>query len=345
MGFIVDILSNISSIRLFSNKQNEMNYLNKQLEKSVHADKLRDQHFLKIHLLQDLFFIIFQVICFVLLVSGIIRQVITPGDFVLVLILNISIITCLRGLAKDIRVFAELFSNLAQGLKVYQSPIEVFDIPQAKKLAVTRGKIIFENICFCYPNNEPIFRNILLKIPAGQKVGLVGYSGSKKSTLVNLLLRLYDVSNGRILIDDQNIQEVTQESLRKCIGVIPQDLELFNPDIFNNIKYGSSEASYESVIQAARSAHSEEFVLDSPQKYSTIVGERGRKLSGGERQRIAIARAILKNAPILILDEATNQLDIITEQKIQQTLKDLMKNKTTIVIAHRISTLLHMDRI
>ena len=190
-----------------------------------------------------------------------------------------------------------------------------------------------------------LFEKESVSIEAGQKVGLVGYSGSGKSTFVNLILRLYDVKNGSILIDDQDIKNVTQSSLRNSIAMIPQDPSLFHRSLMENIRYGSMSATDEDVVLAAKKAHAHEFISALPQKYDSLVGDKGVKLSGGQRQRIAIARATLKNAPILILDEATSQLDSVTENLIQESLLELMKNKTTIVIAHRLSTLLHMDRI
>ncbi|MDG7052549.1 MAG: ATP-binding cassette domain-containing protein [Wolbachia endosymbiont of Alcedoecus sp.] len=182
-------------------------------------------------------------------------------------------------------------------------------------------------------------------IESGQKVGLVGYSGGGKSTFVNLVLRLYDVKSGKISIDGQDIRNVTQDSLHRNIGMIPQDPSLFHRTLMENIRYGKADASDDEVIETAKRAHAHEFISKLPQGYESLVGERGVKLSGGQRQRIAIARAILKNAPILILDEATSQLNSVTESDIQKSLWELMQGKTTIVIAHRLSTLLHMDRI
>lgn len=178
-----------------------------------------------------------------------------------------------------------------------------------------------------------------------QKIGLVGYSGSGKSTFVNLIMRLFDIRKGEILINGQNIQYVTKNSLRQNIAFISQDPILFHRSLMENIRYGNLEANDQEVIKAAKKAHAHQFILGSPEGYNTLVGERGIKLSGGQRQRIAIARAILKNAPILILDEATSNLDSVTEALIQQSLKELMRNKTVIVIAHRLSTLLKLDRI
>ncbi len=182
-------------------------------------------------------------------------------------------------------------------------------------------------------------------IKSHEKVGLVGYSGSGKSTFARLILRIYDLNSGRILIDGQDITQVTQTSLRKSIGIYPQDPSLFHRSIMANIRYGNRKASDEEVIEVAKKVHADEFIRASEQGYETQVGERGMKLSGGQRQRVALARAILKNAPILIMDEATSQLDSETERIIQGSLDEIMHNKTAIVIAHRLSTLLHMDRI
>lgn len=209
----------------------------------------------------------------------------------------------------------------------------------------TRGKIVFDRVKFHYKGTEPLFRDKSVEIAAGQKVGLVGYSGGGKTTFANLILRLYNVTGGAILIDGQDIREVTQDSLRENIAMIPQDTSLFHRSLTENIRYGRINATDDEVIEAAKKAHAHEFISRLPQGYDSLVGERGIKLSGGQRQRIAIARAILKNAPILILDEATSQLDSVTENLIQESLRELMQNKTAIVIAHRLSTLLYMDRI
>lgn len=198
---------------------------------------------------------------------------------------------------------------------------------------------------FCYKNTVPLFQNQSITILPGQKVGLVGYSGGGKSTLVRLLLRLYDVTGGAIRIDGQDIREVTQASLRNAITMIPQEPVLFQRSLKDNIRYGNVEGTDKAVVEAAKAAHAHDFITQLPQGYETLVGERGVKLSGGQRQRIAIARAFLKNAPILILDEATSQLDSVTEHLIQKSLTQLMEGKTTLVIAHRLSTLLKMERI
>ncbi len=259
--------------------------------------------------------------------------------------LNISIVDFLWGLTQEFSQFSKLLGTVTQALRTTTMPHKMKDKPGALELVVNNGKIVFDKVQFYYKGAEPLFNNSSITILPGQKIGLVGFSGSGKSTFVNLILRLFDVTEGRILVDDQDIKNITQDSLRESISMIPQDPSLFHRTLMENIRYGKLEASDEEVIEAAQRAHAHEFISKLPLGYDSLVGERGVKLSGGQRQRIAISRAILKNAPILILDEATSQLDSVTEQYIQESLWNLMKEKTTIIIAHRLSTLLRMDRI
>ncbi|MGH8595814.1 MAG: ABC transporter ATP-binding protein, partial [Gammaproteobacteria bacterium] len=250
-----------------------------------------------------------------------------------------------RGLSRKFLEFFEYLGNVNDGVSAIIRPHEVIDSPDATPLTVTRGHLRIENLQFWYVPDRAVFVNLNLDIPAGQKVGLVGFSGSGKSTLLNLILRLFEPQSGRITIDGQDIQGVNQESLRAAIAMIPQDPMLFHRTLMENVRYGRLDASDAEVIAAARSAHAHEFIMESEAGYDSLVGERGVKLSGGQRQRIALARAILKDARILLLDEATSSLDSITESYIQQSLTDLMRNKTVVVIAHRLSTLAYLDRI
>lgn len=232
--------------------------------------------------------------------------------------------------------------------ELLQQPVEIIDAPNAKPLAVAHGAIACTHVTFKYAdagNNDNVFTDLNLEIKAGAKVGLVGPSGGGKSTLTRLLLRFDDISEGSIEIDNQDIREVTQVSLRQQIAYVPQEPLLFHRTIRENIAYGNPGATLAEVEEAARLAYAHEFITALPQGYSTTVGERGIKLSGGQRQRIAIARAILKNAPILVLDEATSALDSESEKAIQKALRKLMRGKTTVVIAHRLSTIQNMDRI
>ncbi len=255
---------------------------------------------------------------------------------------NIMMIMWLAG--PTIPTFFQAVGIARQALTVMNDPQDVVDVPTAKPLSISSGAVRFDNVSFQY-GEKKLFQNKDVEIHGGERVGLVGYSGAGKSTFVNLILRLFPLTSGKILIDGQDIAHVTLESLRKQVALIPQDPLLFHRSLKENILYGKIDADEEEVMQAARLAHCDEFIQKIPNGYDAIVGERGTKLSGGERQRIAIARAILANTPILILDEATSALDSITEKYIQESLDSLMQKRTTIVIAHRLSTLSKMNRI
>ena len=222
---------------------------------------------------------------------------------------------------------------------------EIKDKPGAADFKAAKGDIVFENVSFAYDAERPILKNISLHVPAGKTVAIVGPSGAGKSTISRLLFRFYDVTGGRILIDGQNIADVKQESLRKAIGMVPQDTVLFNDTIRYNIRYGRPGATDAEVEAAAKMAQIHKFVLSLPKGYEALVGERGLKLSGGEKQRVSIARTILKGPPILVLDEATSALDSLTEQDIQEALRTVSRNRTTVVIAHRLSTVIDADEI
>jgi ATP-binding cassette subfamily B protein len=225
-----------------------------------------------------------------------------------------------------------------------QSP-EVKDRPGAKPLDIREGKIRFENVSFSYDPARPILNAVDFEVPAGRMVAIVGPSGAGKSTISRLLFRFYETTSGRVLIDGQDVRDVTQESLRATLGMVPQDTVLFNDTIAYNIRYGRPEATEEEVREAARMAQIDEFIKLLPDGYKAMVGERGLKLSGGEKQRVAIARTILKGPPILMLDEATSALDSFTEKQIQAALDRVSQDRTTLVIAHRLSTIIHADQI
>lgn len=270
---------------------------------------------------------------------------ITIGTFVLIQAYVVGLAGRLWDFSRIIRNVYEGYADSEEMVRILILPHEVKDAFRAKPINIKKGKIEMKHVSFKFANKRPVLDNISLRILGGEKVALVGPSGAGKSTLVRLLLRLYNNQTGEILVDGQNTQKVTQASLRNSISVVPQDPVLFHRSLLENIRYGRRDASEEEVYEAAHLAHCDDFIEQLPLKYETLVGERGIKLSGGERQRIAIARAILKNAPILILDEATSSLDSHSELLIQDALHKLMAGKTTIVIAHRLSTIRKMDRI
>ncbi len=273
------------------------------------------------------------------------QNIITIGDFVLIQAYVLNIFQRIWRLGRMIRRFYEYSSDAKEMVEILDTPYEIQDSKNAKELNITRGKIDFQNISFNYNQTRNIIHNFDLSIKGKEKIAIIGPSGAGKSTIVNLLLRNYDIDRGSILIDDQKIDKMTLDSLWQNISFVPQDTILFHRTLAENIKYGNESASNEDIIKASKLAYCEEFIENFQDKYETYVGERGIKLSGGERQRIAIARAIIKNAPILVLDEATSSLDSNSEELIQKALNVLMENKTVIVIAHRLSTIMKMDRI
>jgi len=269
---------------------------------------------------------------------------ITTGQVVQVFTTMWSIAMILWTIGSALPVLFQSFGIAKQAYSVMRDPQDIRDKPGAQNLKVSSGEIIFDNVSFHY-GEKKLFENKHVLIQGGERVGLVGYTGAGKSTFISLILRFFPLHRGKILIDGQDVAAVTLESLRAQIALIPQEPVLFHRTLKENISYGKPEAAEEEIIRAARLAHCDEFIRQIPHGYEAVVGERGTKLSGGEKQRIAIARAILADAPILILDEATSALDSVTEKYIQDSLEKLMQNRTTIVIAHRLSTLSRMDRI
>lgn len=344
-GKIVDIFSNVSSMRLFARGQFETNYLQdyqrEEIQRAKKAMWLIEINRLVLGL--SGLFLIFSMIFLLLYYWA--NHYITIGDFTQIGMQMFWLLGWIWFVSFQMSIFARELGTVNDALDLITKGHDIVDTPKAFKLKVLQGKIQFENVTFEYQKKRTIFNKLNVTIAAGQRVGLVGFSGSGKSTFVNLILRFYDIHSGRILIDDQDIAKVTQDSLREQIAMIPQDPTLFHRTLIENIRYGNLTASDDEVILAADLAHCHEFIEKLDKGYHAMVGERGIKLSGGQRQRIAIARAILKNAPILILDEATASLDTVTEKLIQESLHTVMQDRTTLVIAHRLSTLADMDRI
>lgn len=276
---------------------------------------------------------------------GVITGAITLGDLVLVNALMLQLFVPLNTLGIVYRQIIYALADMDMLVKLLEKDIEITDKKNSKDLKVTFGNIKFDNVSFSYNENRKILKNVSLNVPSGKKIAIVGPSGAGKSTLGRLLFRFYDSSQGRILIDDQNINNCTQSSLRKNIAVVPQDTVLFNESIYFNIKYAKNSASKDDVVKAAKMANIHDFINSLPDKYNTIVGERGLKLSGGEKQRVAIARAVLKSPKIIIFDEATSSLDSNSENKILQSMKEVSKNITSLIIAHRLSTIKDADNI
>ena len=273
------------------------------------------------------------------------QGIVTVGDFVLIQIYILGLMNRIWGIGRNMRQLYDAFADATEMLDIIEMPHAIQDAAGAQPLRVREGAITFEHVHFEYHENQAVLLDFDLAIPPHEKVALVGSSGAGKSTITKLLLRLYDVTGGAIRIDGQNIADVAQESLRAAIAFVPQEPMLFHRSLMDNIRYGRQGATDEEVFEAARQAHCDEFIGRYPERFETMVGERGVKLSGGERQRVAIARAILKNAPILVLDEATSSLDSESEALIQDAFTRLMQGKTVIAIAHRLSTVMKMDRI
>jgi len=340
-----DYVSNMLQVKMFSTRDFELSRFQKLKEAFRDASDKQGFFFILFYAFQGVFKDFYMILFVVFLVLKYKQSLISTGDFSLVFMINYNLTTNVYNFFRDLREFVLQWGSLQQALTIFDIIPEIQDKSNATTMEVDKGSIIFDHVDFHYKNIKPLFQNLSVTFEAGKKVGLVGCSGGGKSTCINLILRLYDVTSGDIFIDGQNIREVTQDSLRRNIGIIPQDTTLFHRNVMDNIRYGKNDASDQEVIEAAKKAHAHEFISKLPQGYESPVGERGIKLSGGQRQRIAIARAFLKNAPILILDEATSQMDSLTEQLIQESLLVLSQHKTTIVIAHRLSTLLSMDRI
>ncbi len=345
VGRLVDSISNILNIKLFAREKWERSILQTSLEGLVHEDRRFQWFLIKIKTLYSLSITLLTALMVWLLISERSKGNITVGDCALILTLTTVLVRDIFLITNQLTHFSEELGSCRQALSLLSSPPEILDLPGSQALRVTVGSIVFDQVHFAYRQQRPLFSGLSLRIPGGQKVGIVGLSGSGKTSLVNLILRFFDVQGGSISIDGQNIKEVSQESLRSQIAMIPQDPVLFHRSILENIRYGRPEASDAEVFEAARKAHCHEFIQNLKEGYESLVGEKGVKLSGGQRQCIGIARALLKNAPILLLDEATSSLDSSTEERIQERLSGLMQGKTCLVVAHRLSTLSHLDRI
>ena len=343
-GTAVDAITNIAAVRQFARGEYEHAIFGREIEK-MRALNIRQWNISEWgKLINNLFLLVFEAGMLVYAVHLWSTGVLTIGDLVLLTTLMASIQGTLFHIGSSMNGFIRRYADVEEGLSDILFEHELKDKIDAKPLVVSQGDITFQKASFQYEESS-VFEDFNLAIKAGQRVGLVGSSGAGKSTFVSLLLRQHDLSGGRICIDGQDIAEVTQDSLREHIAIVPQEPMLFHRSIRENIAYGNPNATDEEIIEVAKKAQAHEFISALSQGYDTLVGERGVKLSGGQKQRVAIARAMLKNAPILVLDEATSALDSESEVAIQKALHELMEGKTVIAIAHRLSTLREMDRI
>ncbi len=344
-GLLADTLTNNANVKLFNGYQREVKKYASVTESLRKARRWTWDLGAIFDSIQGLFMVALEV--------GIIAYAIylytlgqfTIGDFVLVQSYVGNLVDKMWDFGNVIRWTYQNLADAEEMTVVLETPPDIVDVPNAKKLKAGEGSIEFDKVNFKYGDSHDILNNFSLTIPARQRLAIIGPSGAGKTTVIKLLFRMHDLTGGRILIDGQNLSEVTQESLWNAVSLVPQDPILFHRTIKENIQYGRPSATEKEIIAAAKAAHCHEFISKLDKGYDTFVGERGIKLSGGERQRVAIARAILKNAPILVLDEATSSLDSQSERLIQAALDRLMKDKTVIVIAHRLSTIRKMDRI
>ncbi|MFO1318036.1 MAG: ABC transporter ATP-binding protein/permease [Burkholderiales bacterium] len=341
----IDSLINYETVKYFNNEDFEAGRYDEHLRKYEAAEVRNEASLGLLNIGQSFIIAVAVTLLMLLAAQGVVEGSLTLGDLVLVNGLLIQLYIPLNFLGMVYREIKQSLADMDRMFRLLRENREVADKPGATPLRVDGARVVFDGVQFHYEANRQILHGVAFEIPAGRTVAVVGASGSGKSTLARLLYRFYDTQGGRILVDGQDIRDITQKSLRAAIGIVPQDTVLFNDTIYYNIAYGRPDASREEVFEAARAAHIHDFIASLPQGYDSPVGERGLKLSGGEKQRVAIARAILKNPRILIFDEATSALDSKSEKAIQEELARIAANRTTLVIAHRLSTVVDADRI
>jgi ATP-binding cassette, subfamily B, heavy metal transporter len=341
----IDSLLNFETVKYFGNEEHEAQRYDVSMAQYEKAAVKTWKSLAMLNAGQTVIFVLGLTAIMALSAQAIIKGQATVGDIVMINALMIQLYMPLNFIGSSYREIKQGLIDVEGMFHLLEANPEIKDKPGAKPLRAGPGEIAFEHVSFDYDAERPIIRDLSFKVPASHTVAIVGPSGAGKSTISRLLYRFYELSGGRILVDGQDIADVTQKSLRASIGMVPQDTVLFNDTIRYNIRYGRPDATDEEVEQAAKLAQIHDFVLSLPKGYDAMVGERGLKLSGGEKQRVSIARTILKGPPILILDEATSALDSLTEQEIQASLRLVAKDRTTLVIAHRLSTVIDADEI
>ena len=343
--YAVDGMLNYETVKYFNNEDYELSRYDQTL-KGWEGSAVKSQNSMSLlNFGQGAVIAVGVTFMMVYAAQGVVNGSMTLGDLVLVNTMMLQLFLPLNFLGVIYRALKYSLADMDMMMRLLDTPQEISDKDRARPLIVSDAHVRVEHVSFSYSEDRQVLNDVSFEIPAGKKVAVVGPSGAGKSTLSRLLFRFYETDSGRILIDDQDISDVTQESLRENIGIVPQDTVLFNQSIFHNIHYANHDAGMDEVIQAARVANIHEFIQSLPDGYETIVGERGLKLSGGEKQRIAIARVILKNPRILVFDEATSSLDSRSEQSILSSLKQVAMEHTTLVIAHRLSTIIDADTI
>jgi ATP-binding cassette, subfamily B, heavy metal transporter len=341
----VDSLLNFETVKYFSNEDHEARRFDASMARYERAAIRTYTSLGWLNTGQAVIFTLGTVICMLLAARDVAAGALTIGGFVMINAILMQLYLPLNFMGMVYREIKQGLIDIETMFTLLHEKPEIVDRPGAKPLRVSKGEIKFENVSFAYDPERQILKHVSFEVPAGKMVAIVGPSGAGKSTISRILFRFYELSGGRVLIDGQNISDLTQASLRAAIGMVPQDTVLFNDTILYNIRYGRPEASDREVREAARLAQIHDFIMTLPQGYDSLVGERGLKLSGGEKQRVAIARTILKSPPILMLDEATSALDSHTEKEIQDALERVARQRTSLVIAHRLSTVVHADNI
>ena len=341
----IDSLLNFETVKYFGNEEHEARRFGGALRAYEGAAVKSKTSLSLLNIGQGAIISVGLIVVMVMAGNGVVAGTMTVGDFVLVNSFLIQLYLPLNFLGSVYRQIKQSLTDLEQMFRLLHEPAEIVDAPGARPLAAGGGEVVFEDVSFAYDPRRSILKGVSFKVPAGKTVAIVGTTGSGKSTISRLLYRFYDVTGGRILIDGQDIRQITQDSLRATIGIVPQDTVLFNDTVFYNIAYGNLRAKPAQMEEAARLARVHDFIVRQPDGYQTTVGERGLKLSGGEKQRVAIARTILKEPRVFMFDEATSALDTRTEREIQASLAEVSEGCTTLVIAHRLSTVVDADEI